>query len=167
MAGAAGLGIAGRIDRPDVRAQRQRLGRHRRVDFVKSQSMDFVGRRDPTGLRPGGGRYGADDPERATERRTAADLGAIPFRRRCHLRFSFIPVGSDVAADPVQRAIADPAAKHPLYLLRPVSGGDGEYAPYVENAKTDALERVAAQDWMTYGHRVTAGADEKEGGGLL
>src|SRR5262245_50783887 len=155
MAGAAGLGIAGRNDRPVVRAQRQRLGRPRRADFVKSQSMDVIGRRAPAGLRAGGrraggGRASADDLGCATERRTAADLGAIPVRRGRHLRFPFRSVGSDVAVDSVYRAVADTAGKYTLYLLRIVSGGGGGYVVYVENAKTDALECATAQDRKSF-----------------
>src|SRR5215813_3263117 len=150
MAGAAGFGIAGRNDRSVIRAQRQRLGRHRRADFVKSQSMDLVGRRAPAGLRAGGGRDGADDPELATERRTLADLGAIAVRRGYHLRFPSLAVGSDVVADPVHRAVADAVRKYTLYLLRLVSGGDGGSVDYVENAKADAVECALAQDMKIF-----------------
>src|SRR5262245_769280 len=150
MAGAAGFGVAGRDDRSVVRAQRQRLGRHRRADFVKSQSMDFVGRRAPAGLRAGCGRYGADDSRRATERRTVADFGAITVRRGRHLRFPFLALGSDVVADPVHRAVADAAGKYTLHILRLVSGGDGGSVGYVENAKADAVECALAQDGKTF-----------------
>src|SRR5262245_30930977 len=155
MAGAAGLGIAGRYDRPVVRAQRQRLGRPRRADFVKSQSMDVVGRRAPAGLRAGGrraggGRASADDPGCAAERRTATDFGAIPVRRGRHLRFPSCAVGSDVAADPVYRAVAYAAGKYTLYLLRIVSGCGGDYVGNVENAKAAAVECAPAQDRKTF-----------------
>src|SRR5262249_27771057 len=146
MAGAAGFGVAGRNDRSVIRAKRQRLGRHRRADFVKSQSMDVVGGRAPAGLRAGGGRDGAYDTGRATERRTLADFGAITVRRGRHLRFPFLAVGSDVVADPVHRAVADAAGKYTLHLLRLVSGGDGSSVGYVENTKTDAVECALARD---------------------
>src|SRR5262245_18872139 len=151
MAGAAGFGIAGSDNRFIVRAQRQRISRYRRVDFVEGQSMDVVGRRDSAGLwagcgRAGRGRADADDPGRAFERRTAADFGAIPVRRGRHLRFPFRAMGSDVAADSVYRAVADAAGKYTLYLLRIVSGCGGGYVGYVENAKAAAVGCAPAQD---------------------
>src|SRR5262245_190311 len=108
--------------------------------------MDVAGRRAPAGLRAGRGRHDADGAGRATKRRTAADFGAIAVRRGRHLRFPFLAVGSDVAADPVHRSVADAAGKHTLYLLRLVSGGGGGHVGYVENAKADAVERALAQD---------------------
>src|SRR5262245_63734256 len=112
--------------------------------------MDVVVRRGPAGLRAGGGRDGADDPGRATERRTLADFGAIAVRRGRHLRFPSLAVGRDIVADPVHRAVADAAGKYTLYLLRLVSGGDGGSVGYVENAKADAVECALAQDGKTF-----------------
>src|SRR5262249_4742387 len=155
MAGAAGFGIAGRNDRPVVRAQRQGVGRPRRADFVEGQSMDVVSRRAAAGLwagsrRDGHRRAGADGPGRATERRTLADFGAVLVRCGRDLRFPFRAVGSDDVADPFHRPVADASGKHPLHLLRPVSGGGCNSADYVESAKADALECLAAQGRMTW-----------------
>src|SRR5262245_8247996 len=155
MAGAAGFGISRSYDRSVVRAQRQRLGRYRRVDFIEGQSVDVVGWRYPTGLwagcgRSGGRRSRADDPKFAFERRTAADFGAIPVRRGRDLRFPFRAVGGDVIADSVYRAVVVAVRKNPFNLLRFVSGCGGDYVDSVKNAQADDVERAVVPDRKTF-----------------